>query len=236
MILTVSTLSFAFPGKARPITRTPAMRCLCSSGCVPGAIWPSNSGNISPPSALTGVVFAFLIFGLAVILANFYYPQYHSSLNTISGRLNSVTAGLEFAALVIGLACIMLGEPVVVTWMLFATALLVASDIAYSEMDVPSAIEPVWMLGQFLLLSALIVLPGAMDAVPPPPATRSSPEDGRCEAAVRAIRGSHPAFARRCAPVGGPGARAAASGLEVIFLCPVCGGAGGGAGVDYGPV
>ena len=76
----------------------------------------------SPPSALTGVVFAFLIFGLAVILANFYYPQYHSSLNTISGRLNAATAGLEFAALVIGLACIMLGEPVVVTWMLFATA------------------------------------------------------------------------------------------------------------------
>ena len=83
-----------------------------------------------PPSALTGVVFAFLIFGLAVILTNFYYPQYHSSLNTISGRLNSVSAGLEFAALVIGLACIMLGEPVVVTWMLFATALLVASDLA----------------------------------------------------------------------------------------------------------
>ena len=130
----------------------------------------------SPPSALTGVVFAFLIFGLAVILANFYYPQYHSSLNTISGRLNSVSAGLEFAALVIGLACIMLGEPVVVTWMLFATALLVASDLAYSEMDVPSAIEPVWMLGQFVLLSALIVLPGAMDAAPPPPATQSSPE------------------------------------------------------------
>ena len=144
---------------------------VCAWGYLALEQWQHN-----PPSALTGVVFAFLIFGLAIILANFYYPQYHSSLNTIAGRLNSVSAGLEFAALVIGLACIMLGEPVVVTWMLFATGLLVASDLAYSEMDVPSAIEPVWMLGQFVLLSALIVLPGAMYAAPPPPATRSSPE------------------------------------------------------------
>jgi hypothetical protein len=129
-----------------------------------------------PPSVLTGVVFAFLIFGLAVILANFYYPQYRSSLDTISGRLHAATASLEFSALVIGLACILLGEPAVVTWMLFATALLVASDMAYSEADVPSAIEPVWMLGQFLLLSALIVLPGATDAVFPQSTARSSPE------------------------------------------------------------
>ena len=130
-----------------------------------------------PPSVLTGVVFAVLIFGLAVILANFYYPQYRSSLDTIAGRLDAVTSGLEFAALVIGLACILLGEPAVLTWMLFATALLVASDMAYSEADVPSAIEPVWMLGQFLLLSALLVFPGATEAVPPQSKTRSSLEE-----------------------------------------------------------
>jgi hypothetical protein len=130
-----------------------------------------------PPSVLTGAVFTVLIFGLAVILANFYYPQYRSSLGTISGRLDAATAGLEFAALVIGLACILLGEPAVVTWMLFATALLVSSDIAYSEANVPIAIEPVWMLGQFLLLSALLVFPGAMQAVPLQPTTRSSPEE-----------------------------------------------------------
>jgi hypothetical protein len=114
-----------------------------------------------PPSALTGVVFAVLIVGLAVILANFYYPAYRSSLDTISGRLNAVVSGLEFAALVIGLACILLGEPTVLTWMLFATALLVASDMAYSEVDVPVGIEPVWMLGQFLLVSTLLVFPRA---------------------------------------------------------------------------
>ena len=61
--------------------------------------------------------------------------------------------------------------------MLFATALLVASDMAYSEADVPSAIEPVWMLGQFLLLSALLVFPGATEAVPPQLTTRSSLEE-----------------------------------------------------------
>ena len=114
-----------------------------------------------PPSALTGVVFAVLITGLAVILANFYYPEYRSLLNTISGRLDAVTSGLEFAALAIGLACILLGEPAVLTWMLLATALLVASDMAYSGVDVPAAIAPVWMLGQFLLASALLVFPRA---------------------------------------------------------------------------
>jgi hypothetical protein len=116
-----------------------------------------------PPSALTGVVFAVLIVGLAVILASFYYPAYRSSLDTIAGRLDAVTSGLEFAALVIGLACILLGEPPVLTWMLFATALLVASDMAYSEVDVPLGIEPLWMLGQFLLLSTLLVFPRATE-------------------------------------------------------------------------
>jgi hydrogenase/urease accessory protein HupE len=55
------------------------------------------------PSVLTGVVFTVLIFGLAIILANFYYPQYRSSLGTMSGRLDGAISGLEFAALVIGL-------------------------------------------------------------------------------------------------------------------------------------
>src|SRR5262252_3430440 len=114
-----------------------------------------------PPSALTGVVFGVLIVGLAAILASFYYPAYRSLLGTSSGRLNAVTSGLEFAALVIGLACILLGEPPVLTWMLFATALLVASDMAYSLEDVPVGIEPLWMLGQFVLLCTLLVFPRA---------------------------------------------------------------------------
>jgi hypothetical protein len=120
-----------------------------------------------PPSALTGVVLAVLITGLAVILANFYYPQYRSSLNTISGRLDAVTSGLEFAALALGLACILLGESAVLTWMLLATALLVASDMAYSEADVPAAIAPVWMLGQLLLASTLLVFPRATEKPSP---------------------------------------------------------------------
>jgi hypothetical protein len=115
------------------------------------------------PSTLTGVVFAVLIVGLAVILANFYYPAYRSSLGTISGRLDAVISGLEFAVLAIGLSCILIGEPAVVTLMLLATALLVASDMAYTTDDVPAAIAPLWMLGQFLLASALLVFPRATD-------------------------------------------------------------------------
>ena len=122
-----------------------------------------------PPSALTGVVYLLLVVGLAVILVSFYYPQYRSSIGTISGRLDAVTAGLEFMSLVIGLACILIGQPAVLTWMLIATALLVASDMAYSGTDVPPAIAPIWMLGQFILASALLVFPRGKDpaAVPP---------------------------------------------------------------------
>jgi hypothetical protein len=116
-----------------------------------------------PPSALTGVVYLLLVVGLAVILVSFYYPQYRSSIDTMSGRLDAVTAGLEFLSLVIGLACILIGQPPVLTWMLIATALLVASDMAYSEADVPVGIAPIWMLGQFVLASALLVFPKAPD-------------------------------------------------------------------------
>src|SRR5262245_16166492 len=119
-----------------------------------------------PVSVLTAVVFTALIVGLAVILGAFYYPQYRSSIGTAAGRLDAVTSGLEFAALIAGLACILLGERAVVTAMVIATAILLAGDIAYSETDVPPAIQAVWMFGQVLLLSALLVLPKALASVP----------------------------------------------------------------------
>src|SRR5215203_226041 len=100
--------------------------------------------RLRPVSALTGVVFATLIAGLAIILAAFYYPQYRSSIGTAAGRLDAVTSGLEFIALIAGLACILLGEQRVVTWMVIATAILLAGDMAYSETDVPPAIQSVW--------------------------------------------------------------------------------------------
>jgi hypothetical protein len=127
-----------------------------------------------PVSALTGLVFAALIVGLAVILAAFYYPQYRASIDTVAGRLDAVTSGLEFAALIAGLACILLGEHAVVTWMVIATAILLASDMAYSEANVPAAIQAVWMLAQVLLLSALVVLP----AVLAPAASRGTSAPG----------------------------------------------------------
>jgi hypothetical protein len=111
-----------------------------------------------PPTVLTKAVFSLLFFGLALILASFYYPQYGLSLNTMTGRLDAVTAGLEFLVLVIGLGCILLKAPFVINWMLLATALLIASDMAYSEQYVPTGIEPVWMFGQFLLLSSYLLL------------------------------------------------------------------------------
>lgn len=115
-----------------------------------------------PPSLLTGLVFSVLMLGLGTILAAFYAPEYGAAIDTVAERLDAAVAGLEFAALVTGMACILLAEPGALTWMVFATAMLVASDMAYAEDVFPTAIEPIWMLGQLLLLSALLVLPGSV--------------------------------------------------------------------------
>ncbi len=141
---------------------------VCAWGYLALELW-----RLQPPSLLTGLVFVLLMLGLAVILINFYYPEYRSLVDTISGRLDATTSGLEFLALIIGLACILMGQLATVTWMLLATGLLVASDMAYSEAAVPIAIEPVWMLGQFLLLAAIIVLPDALRFVSLQPAVQS---------------------------------------------------------------
>ncbi|MGZ8219004.1 hypothetical protein [Methylomagnum sp.] len=137
-----------------------------------------------PPSVLTGAVFAILMFGLALILANYYYPEYGSNiLDTVAGRLDAVAAGLEFITLVVGLASILLGESAVLTWMLFATVLQVASDMAYAEAEVPAVIEPFWMLGEFLMLAALVALPGAAARFAPQP--EPGPAPGKAPGADR---------------------------------------------------
>lgn len=112
-----------------------------------------------PPSAVTKTVFAILFVGLALILANFYYPLYRNDLDTVSGRLDAATSCLEFMLLLTGLVCILLGESLILTWMVLATALLIASDMAYSEQNVPAGIEAVWMFGQLLLFSTILALP-----------------------------------------------------------------------------
>ena len=52
----------------------------------------------------------------------------------------------------------LLKEPPVVIWMVIGTVILMAGDMAYSGTTVPQTIEAVWMLGQFLLLSAMVWL------------------------------------------------------------------------------
>ena len=111
-----------------------------------------------PLSLLTTFVFAALMAGLGLIFASFYYHMYSHLLNTALGRLDAVTAALEFAVLAIGLLCMLLKEPPVVVWMVIGTVILMAGDMAYSGTTVPQTIEAVWMLGQFLLLSAMVWL------------------------------------------------------------------------------
>src|SRR5262249_51495171 len=74
-----------------------------------------------PLSLLTTLVFAALMVGLGAIFASFYYHKYSYLLNTALGRLDAVTAALEFAVLATGLLCMLLKEPPVVVWMLVGT-------------------------------------------------------------------------------------------------------------------
>ena len=114
-----------------------------------------------PLSRLTAVVFAATMAGLGAIFAVFYRQQYGHLLDTMLGRLDAVTAAFEFLVLAMGLLCMLLKEPAPILWMLVGTAVLMAGDMAYSVDDVPRTIEAVWMFGQFLLLAAIVRLPGA---------------------------------------------------------------------------
>ncbi|MGR8951975.1 MAG: hypothetical protein ACU83V_06130 [Gammaproteobacteria bacterium] len=113
-----------------------------------------------PPTALTRAVFVLLFAGLFLILANFYYPHYSPLLGEAAGRLDAVISGFEFLMLVIGLISILLKQSLALNMTLLATALLLASDLAYSDDDVPYGIEAVWMFGQLLMLAALMAVSG----------------------------------------------------------------------------
>ncbi len=131
-----------------------AFTWVCAWGYLAIVEWPRK-----PPSVLTSVVFASMMFGLGLIFANFYFSEYNSILTTIEGRLYAVIAGLEFLTLSVGLACLLLGQPAVIAWILIATTVLVASDMVYSTVDVPEAIQPIWMFANFLFVGGVLVLP-----------------------------------------------------------------------------
>jgi hypothetical protein len=82
--------------------------------------------TLKPQELKIEKVFAALIIGLGAIFASFYYHEYGHLLNTALGRLDAVTAALEFSVLAIGLLCMLLKEPAVVVWMLLGTVILMA--------------------------------------------------------------------------------------------------------------
>src|SRR5262249_29179021 len=133
------------------------------------------------PSLLTSLVFAALMVGLGAIFAVFHYHHYHHVLQTARGRLHTVTAALEFAILVTGLLCTLLREPSTVVAMFVGTVFLMAGDMPYSLGEVPPLIDIGRMLGQFLLLSAVIGMPEALTRPTggPVPAVSPPAEVGR---------------------------------------------------------
>jgi hypothetical protein len=134
-----------------------------------------------PLSRLTAIVFAASMAGLGAIFASFYVQQYGHLLDTMFGRFDAVTAAFEFAVLAMGLLCMLLKEPPVVVWMLVGTTVLMAGDMAYSVDKVPRGIEALWMLGQFLLLAAVLRMPAHalhLAALPPGKAAESAARSG----------------------------------------------------------
>jgi len=113
-------------------------------------------------SALTIFVFGALMAGLGIIFGIFYYHQYRNVENLTLGRIDTVAAALDFAVLVTALLCLVLREPSPVVAMVVGTVVLMASDMAYSMAEAPRLIEAVWMLGQFVLLSAVVEMRQAL--------------------------------------------------------------------------
>jgi hypothetical protein len=134
-----------------------------------------------PPTALTQGVFALLFAGLFLILANFYFPQYLPLLGEASGRLDAVISGFEFLILVTGLISVLLKQSPALNMTLVATALLLASDLAYSDYDVPYGIEALWMFGQLLMLAALMEFSGQQQK------TESGQESGKGRSSLSAL-------------------------------------------------
>ncbi len=128
---------------------------LCAWSCLALLRWRQR--QLSP---LTLLVFVALMAGLGAIFASFYYQQYAGDMGSALGRLDGVTAALEYLVLVTGLLCMLLKERGIVVWMLVGTVVLMASDMAYSVRNVPELIDAVWMFGQFLILAAMAVMPG----------------------------------------------------------------------------
>jgi hypothetical protein len=152
-----------------------AFAMLCAWGYLALERW--HGRKLSVP---TGLVFAALMAALGAIFVGFYYHRfyyhrYHQVLHTAAGRLDAVTAVFEFAVLVTGLLCLLLREPPRVVTMLVGTVILIAGDMAYAMDDVPVLIGAVSMLGQFLLLSAVIDMPHALGG-PALPSGESSPD------------------------------------------------------------
>jgi hypothetical protein len=113
-----------------------------------------------PPSALTVVVFTVLTLGLAGFAGTFYFGQYADDLSFVPGRLDATIAGLEFASLAVALACVLLGVPGALTWMVLAMAVLVSIDMLYTvSVYQTGAMELAWMSGLFLILASLVALP-----------------------------------------------------------------------------
>jgi hypothetical protein len=106
----------------------------------------------------TVVVFTVLMTGLGAIFTGFYTTLYATKLDTPLGRLDAVTAVLEFAVVVAGLLCVLLRVPALVVWMLVASAILIAGDMVYSMDVVPPVIDAVWMFGQFLWFAVIVAM------------------------------------------------------------------------------
>lgn len=115
------------------------------------------------PSARTVTVFLLLMAGFVGLFAGFYTPLYHDSLANLQSRVAVTTALLELAAVVTGLAVMLLGASNALVLQVVGITLLAASDMLYNEAIARhqgfAAADPVWALGLCLLLAGALVWP-----------------------------------------------------------------------------
>ena len=130
-----------------------AFSMLCAWSYMALVLWHRRALTLQ-----TVVVFTVLMTGLGAIFTGFYTTLYATKLDTPLGRLDAVTAVLEFAVVVAGLLCVLLRVPALVVWMLVASAILIAGDMVYSMDVVPPVIDAVWMFGQFLWFAAIVAM------------------------------------------------------------------------------
>lgn len=137
----------------------------------------------SPATRLTTALSALLLLGLSLIFFNFYLHQ-GLLLSSVQDRFLISQIVLGVLGLILALICVLLGIGRALALMVAGYSTFIASDFIFialeharGEREV-TALDPLWMAGEFLLLAGALVLP---QLVRPAEAGGSVPAEGEAD-------------------------------------------------------